>query len=252
MIPHRVQILGTPVDALSRDGVRARVDGYLRGGALHHIVTANPEFLLHAAADARIRSVMEHASLVVPDGVGLLWVSRFYGAPLPERVAGVDLLIDIARGAARGGRVAYFLGGREGVAVGAARAVSRIVPGLGAAAFDEDHDAEHPPARLWSDLERVRPTVLYVAYGAPQQELWIDTHRTQLEACGVRVAIGVGGALDILSGRLPRAPRWVRVAGCEWLWRLLLQPSRFPRVVRATVVFPVAVLRDRAIRRSAV
>lgn len=257
-MPDSVIILGTPVHALTRDAVVARCTEFLDtnrvptssdeggrvgGKRLHQIVTANPEFLLAARCDQAVRQVTEQGSLIVPDGTGLLWAARHYGSRLPERVPGVDLLVDLCRMAARRSVPAFFLGGR-GVVEAAAVSIRSLVPGLQVTAFLMDHEAAAPPRELWRELARVRPALLFVAYGAPRQEQWIHRHRGRLEALGVRIAMGVGGAFDILAGKFPRAPRWTRAAGLEWLWRLFLQPWRVSRIFRAVVLFPLAVLRD--------
>ncbi|MDP3685788.1 MAG: WecB/TagA/CpsF family glycosyltransferase [bacterium] len=286
-VPGRIPILGIPVDALTRAEVLARCADALGGERLLHIVTANPEILLQARRDRTYTSILQHADLVVADGVGVLLAARLFGQRFPERIPGVELLVGLCRlavgegptsptgfagqaplrppnvaqppprlrpagkasrdepGFAGQGRRVYFLGGWSGVAEKAARRLHERIPGLDARAFAPDHAAEESPTALWDELRAFRPTVLFVAYGAPKQEEWISKHREQLERFGVRVAMGVGGAFDTLSGKHPRAPRWIRAIGVEWLWRLVLEPHRFLRIVRATVLFPATVVRDR-------
>lgn len=266
-MPGRIPILGIPVDALTRTEVLARCAGALGGERLLHIVTANPEILLQARRDAAYGVVLRQADLVLADGVGALFAARLAGQRFPERISGVELLVELCRLAAREGptsptgfagqaplrlpgfagqgRRVYFLGGWAGVAVKAAERLRREIPVLQISAFTPDHAAEESPTALWDELRAFRPTMLFVAYGAPKQEEWIARHREQLEFFGVRIAMGVGGAFDILSGKHPRAPHWMRVLGAEWLWRLVLEPHRFLRIVRATVLFPATVARDR-------
>jgi N-acetylglucosaminyldiphosphoundecaprenol N-acetyl-beta-D-mannosaminyltransferase len=243
-MPSRVRILGVPVDRLALSDLVGRCAEFLRSGDIHQIVTANPEFILNARRNPAVRAVVRAASLIVPDGVGVLWAARLRGEPLPERVPGVELVTYLCHLAAQEGKSVYLVGGR-GVAEAAATRLRAFVPGLRVAAFQWDHRAENPPSELWSELEHIRSSVLLVAYGAPRQELWINRHRERLADAGVRIAMGVGGALDILSGKLPRAPGWLRAAGLEWFWRLVLEPSRVARVLRATVLFPLLVRRER-------
>lgn len=237
----RVHILGVPIDAVTRAEAVARCREAVVGSQLFHVVTANPEIVLHAARSVLDRAIITHADLVIPDGVGLLWAARWQGKALLERVTGRDLLTDLCRM----GFPVLLLGSRVGVAVRAAETLHREFPQANVGAFSEDHEAVYPPAALWELFAHVRPTVLVVGYGAPTQERWIAAYRETLEALGVRVAIGVGGALDTLSGHLPRAPLWMQRIGLEWLWRLLLEPQRLPRILRATVIFPMTVLRER-------
>lgn len=242
----RAHVLGVPVDALTRSEALQHCASALRGSALRQIITANPEFVLHARRDPAVRGVAAAADLVVADGVGVLWAARRAGTPLPERIPGVELVEDLCRTAARERATVFLFGGRrEGVVERAAAALRRAAPELQITAFAHAHRADDPPEALWEELARVRPAALAVAYGQPAQELWIARHRDRLAAAGVRIAIGVGGALDMLAGDLPRAPRFVRAAGCEWLWRLVLEPKRLPRVFHAAFVFPLMVLLSR-------
>lgn len=240
----RVRILGVPVDALTRREVLAQCEQMLGEPTLHHVVTANPELVLAASRDVSVREVLGKGSLVVTDGVGLLWAARRNGQHLSERIPGVELMCDLVRLAATRGQSVFLVGGRGGVAPAAAAKLRQEIPGARVTVFDRAHSAEAPLEELWIALAQARPAVLFVAYGQPRQELWIDTHRARLAACGVRLAMGIGGAFDTISGRLPRAPQWMRRGGLEWLWRLLLEPWRFPRILRATVVFPFLVLWD--------
>lgn len=241
----RMKILGVPVGALTRDEALAQCARFLHEPILHHVITANPEFILAAHADVRVQAVVGRGSLVVADGVGLLCAARRNGQRLPERIPGVELVRDLVRLAATRGQPVFLVGGREGVATITALRLRQEIPGARVTAFDRAHSAEAPPEELWTTLAQARPAILFVAYGQPRQELWIDAHRARLAACGVRLAVGIGGAFDTLSDRLPRAPEWMRRGGIEWLWRLLLEPWRFPRILRATVVFSFLVFWDR-------
>lgn len=208
-----------------------------------HVLTANPEILLRGARDQAVRRVLSGADLIVPDGVGLLFAARLQRRRLPERIPGVELMVDLCRMSAREGKTVYLLGGEEGVATAAASFLRATIRGLRIEVYAAAHAAEALPMALLEALRVLRPALLFVAYGAPKQEQWIARYRRQLESCGVRVAMGIGGAFDMLAKRRPRAPRWLRAVGLEWLWRLALEPRRFRRVVRATVLFPAAVVR---------
>lgn len=240
----RVSILSVPVDQVRRADALAACRAFLSGQACHQVLTANPEFVLAAMRQPALRALAGRASLVVPDGVGLLWASRRYGTQLAERIPGVDLVEDVCRLAAETGQGVYLLGGRTSVAQAAARVLCGEVPGLRIAAFPREHRAGDSLPLFWEELARLRPAVLLVAYGMPRQELWIDTRRGRLQACGVRIAMGVGGSFDTIGGMVPRAPYWLRAAGLEWFWRFLMEPQRLPRVLRATIVFPIAVVCD--------
>lgn len=240
----KVRLVGVFVDALTRAEVLTRCGQTLGGQRLLHIVTANPEILLRASRSPSYQALLGEADLVLPDGVGLLFAARLRAQRFPERITGVDFLLDLCRIASGAGKRVYLLGGKRRVGEETARRLRRQFPELDVRAFADDHNAASPPPTLWRELAQLRPTILLVAYGVTAQECWIAQHRRRLESLGVRIAMGVGGAFDILSGRLPRAPRWVRASGLEWLWRLTLEPHRLPRVLRATLVFPWSVWRS--------
>lgn len=267
-----VRIFGVPVHQVTRREVAERCREWLRGRRPHHIVTVNPEMLLRARRDAWFRTVIADADLVTADGIGvrwatsflrtadnlastrlavLIWFIRTLGAfflkpqtipsPIPERVSGSDLLWDIAREARDAGVGVYCVGGARQTALRAAARLQQALPSLKVSSFSSDHIATpYPPYELHVDLMRVAPAVVFVGYGAPQQEEWI--HQNLHRFPSIRIAIGVGGALDFLAGNAPRAPFRYQAHGLEWFWRFEHQPSRFLRVLRATMLFPVILL----------
>lgn len=241
-----VDILGVRVDALTLEQAVARIDGFIRSGQPHQVVTVNPEFLVQARGDAGFRACLERADLALADGVGLLPAARLLGHRLPGRVTGVDITISLMALCAQAGYRVYLLGAAEGVAAATATALQTRYPGLQIAGY---HAGSPNPAHDTEQVTRVRealPQVLLVAYGAPDQDLWIARNLQQL---GVPVAIGVGGTFDYLSGRVPRAPELLRRWGLEWLYRLVRQPWRWRRQLRLPV-FVALVLRQRLTSRT--
>ncbi|HEU5369373.1 MAG TPA: WecB/TagA/CpsF family glycosyltransferase, partial [Ktedonobacterales bacterium] len=161
------------------------------------------------------------------------------GHPFPERVTGTDLLPRLSeRCAARGYRF-FLLGAAPGVAEAAARILGQRFPGLQVVGTYAGSPAPAEAEHILGLIRAARPDVLAVAYGAPKQDLWIRQHAQALGAAGVGVAIGVGGAYDFITGRVPRAPRWMQRAGLEWLFRLLRQPRR---AWRMRVLLPMGAL----------
>jgi N-acetylglucosaminyldiphosphoundecaprenol N-acetyl-beta-D-mannosaminyltransferase len=198
---------------------------------LHLIATVNPEFVMRAQSDAVFAKALESADLCLPDGMGVVWAARRQCCALEGPVAGVDLVEPLAALCARRGLRLFLLGARPGVADELAGRLAGANPGLAVAAHAGAPDAAHDGETL-RRIEDHRADVLLVAYGAPAQELWIDRLRIRL---GVKVAMGVGGAFDYLTGRVARAPLWMRRAGLEWLFRLSRQPWR----IRRMAVLPV-------------
>ena len=242
--PEHLMILDVRADALDMNGALARIEALLaqhrnQGGPAQQVITLNPEFVWAARSNAAFRETINQAALVVPDGMGIIWASRILGHPFPERVTGADLLPLLAERCARQGYRLFLLGAAPGAAEEAARQLQQRSPGLQIASPYAGSPAPAEAEHILGLIRAALPDVLAVAYGAPQQDLWIRQHAQALGEAGVGVAIGVGGTYDFLAGRVPRAPRWMQRAGLEWLFRLLRQPSR---AWRMRVLLPMGAL----------
>jgi N-acetylglucosaminyldiphosphoundecaprenol N-acetyl-beta-D-mannosaminyltransferase len=204
----------------------AKMERFVDEGGPHLVATVNPEFIMRAQREPAFARVLASAELCLPDGTGVVWAARRQGCDLSGPVAGVDLVQPMAALCARRGFRMFLLGAAPGVADDLAERLRAANPGLGVRAHSGAPDASHDEEALRL-IHDQGTQVLLVAYGAPAQELWIDRLRNRL---GVAVAIGVGGAFDYLTGRVPRAPEWMRDAGLEWLHRLVVQPWRIRRM----------------------
>jgi N-acetylglucosaminyldiphosphoundecaprenol N-acetyl-beta-D-mannosaminyltransferase len=225
-----VRILGVRVDGVTFAGMLDCIERWISAGEAerrsHQICTVNPEFVMVARDDAAFAAVLEAADLCIPDGAGMLWAARRLGRPLPERVTGSDGVPLIAERAAKKGWRLFLLGAGPGVAERAAAVLQERYPGLvvvGSYAGSPS-DAEAPG--IIARVRASQPDVLFVAYGAPKQDLWIAMHGA---ATGAPALMGVGGSLDFLAGVQKRAPRWVQRLNLEWLYRLISQPWRWRR-----------------------
>jgi N-acetylglucosaminyldiphosphoundecaprenol N-acetyl-beta-D-mannosaminyltransferase len=195
------------------------------GGA---VFTPNVDHVVKAELNPAFRAAYQHVSLSLGDGMPLVWVSRIIGRPLPERVAGSDLIVPLLRrAAARRWRV-YLLGGAPGVAPAAAEMLARDL-GVLVVGWDDAQIAADGADRSGDSVARAKaaqPDLILVALGPPKQELWIAR---SLAAVRPAVGIGVGASLDFLVGKYRRAPAWVGRVGLEWLYRLLQEPRRLWR-----------------------
>lgn len=235
-LPRSLNILGVRVDDVTEDEAVARCERFI-AERQRSVVTPNPEIVLAAREDRALRHALARADLAIPDGGGLVLAARWWGAPLRAQVRGSDLTnLLLARGDARGWRV-FLLGGAPGVAEVAAARVAARWPGVRVVGTFAGDALEPGDAATRAAIGSAGPVdLLLVAYGASRQECWIDRNLPHLD---VGVALGVGGVLDFLSGRVPRAPRWMRDAHLEWLFRLLIQPWRWKRQLLALRFFPL-------------
>jgi len=224
----RLKILGIPVDDVTEAEAVQRIEGFIHAGRPHQVVTVNPEFLMAARRLPAFARVLQQAALAVPDGIGIIWASRWLGQPLRERVAGSDLVVRLAGLSAQRGYRLFFLGAAPGVAAQAAGRLSALFPGLIVAGTYAGSPATAEEEEIVTLIQRARPDILFVAYGHPQQDLWIARNQPRL---GVPVAMGVGGAFDFIAGRQKRAPQLIRRLGLEWLYRLCRQPWRWRRML---------------------
>jgi len=230
---HPVAVLGLPLDCLSTDGAVEALERLIHSGGTHQVPTVNLDIWLNAQNDAHLHRIIAGCSLVLADGMPLVWASGLLGHSLPERVTGVDLVPKLAELSARKGYGIFLLGGREGVAERAARQLQREYPGariVGTYAPPEQSLTRIDHTEILKRVHAAKPDILLVAFGNPKQEKWIWMHRKRL---GVPVSMGVGGSFDILVGDMRRAPRWVQRCGFEWLMRCVQEPSRLaPRYLR--------------------
>lgn len=236
-----LRILGVRVDDVTEGEALDRIEAFIQEGTPHQVVTVNPEFVVMAQQDRTFMDILNSADLSLPDGVGLLWAARTLGRPLRERVAGSDLVYRLAQLAEARGYSIYLLGAGPGIGQRAAERLIRRRPGLRVAGAYPGSPRPEEDAEIVGRIRAASPQILLVAFGAPAQDRWI---RRNLELLGVPVSIGVGGALDFVSGKVRRAPVWVRKLGIEWLFRLAMEPWRWRRMLRLPR-FAIMVLRQR-------
>ncbi len=229
------EILGVRVQAVTFEQTLQRIEAFIATRRPHQIATVNPEFVVAAQGDAVFRRIINRAALAFPDGTGLLKAARWLRQPpLPERIAGVDIVDALARLSAEKGYRLYFLGARPGIAEKAVAALKNRYPKMVVAGAFAGSPRAADEDEIVSRIQAARPDVVLVAYGAPHQDKWIARNMNRLPA---GVLIGVGGAFDFISGAVRRAPVWMRRAGLEWVYRFAQQPSRWRRMWNAVPRF---------------
>lgn len=242
----RIQVAGVPVDPVTFDEAIAIARGFLRGGGQHLIVTPNPEMAVLAAKDPEFARILGTSDLSLADGYGLKLAGLMTGGKIPEIITGVDFALALAALCEQENCSIYLLGGTDGVAEKAAARLRRHFPKLNVAGAGSGgriryrHGEWEMEGGLVRRIAKARPAVLLAALGHGKQERWIRDHMSDLPT--VRIAIGIGGAFDYLSGRIRRAPAPVRAMRLEWLWRLFRQPWRAFRIMTAVIIFPLLAL----------
>lgn len=248
--PRRPEILGVPVDDVDLPVAIARISQHLTGpdDSMMHVVTVNPEFVIAARRNKDFHTVLQRSALATADGIGILLAARILSLPIRNRVTGVDLVEGLSATNLENARL-FLLGAGEGIAAEAARVLKTRYPGVEIAGTFAGSSKDAGFEEISKQLAGSGATILLVAFGHPVQDLWIDRHREELVAQGIRMAAGIGGSFDYLSGRVPRAPAFMRKVGLEWLYRLIRQPRRWKRQL-ALPLFVILVLRARVRKAS--
>lgn len=238
-----IGVLGIPVDNLtlkkSADRIFEMIDAFREDRRTRQVATVNVDFLVNTYSgnlgeklSEQLLKILRNSDMVTADGMPIVWLSRLLGCGLEERVAGADLTPLLIEQAALKGQSVYFLGGSDNIGAVVSKQLQEKLPALKIAGYSapiidiNPADAaveELNDAMLVEEINRCQPDILFVALGNPKQEIWIARNLHRLE---VPVAIGIGGTLEFMSGRVSRAPLWVQDNGLEWIYRILQEPGR--------------------------
>ncbi len=226
MTVQRITLMGVPLDLLSMAETVARAEAAMLSGTRLQQVVINVAKLVHMRTDPDLRQDVRESDIINIDGMGILWAVRMLGHQAPERVAGIDLMSTLIACCARRGLKPYFLGARQEVLEEAMARLRTAHPSLQIAGFRNGYFTAEEEARVVADIHASGAHCLFVAISSPMKERFLHQHRDQL---GVPFLMGVGGALDVVAGRVNRAPPWIRQLGFEWLYRLCQEPRRMWR-----------------------
>lgn len=228
MLRNTVEIFGIPVDNVTMSGAIESFKSFLDGDSVHSIYTPNAEIIMEAQRDPELRKVLCEAGLLVADGAGVVLASKILGKPVYEKVSGIDLVknsfsIESPK------KLRYFLfGGKPGIAEEAAKKILEQFPLLEIAGCRNGYFKSEDEEEIINEINSSNAHILLVALGAPKQEKWIHRNKGKLN---VKICMGVGGTLDVLSGQVKLAPEFMRKAGLEWLYRLYKEPWRYKRML---------------------
>lgn len=227
----KTEILGVRFDNLTQQEAAQRGRQLLEEDKFHYVVTPNPEFLLAAEKDPEFRRVLNAADLVLPDGIGVVYSAKILGTPLKERVPGIEFAEAMLSALNDMGGRLYLLGAKPGVAEEAGRRICARYPDL---VLCGTHDGYFKDEQaILPEIAAAKPDLLFVCLGAPKQEKWMARWG---QHTGAKLAIGLGGCLDVFAGNVQRAPeRWQKL-GLEWAYRLKKEPKRIGRMAKLPLV----------------
>jgi N-acetylglucosaminyldiphosphoundecaprenol N-acetyl-beta-D-mannosaminyltransferase len=247
----RAQILGCAIDRLDMRETLARIEKSIEAQSFAQHVAINAAKIVAMRSDRELRKVVEQCQIVSADGQSVVWASRLLGDPLPERVTGIDLMVELLALAERRGLRVYILGARPDVLDRALHRIKERHPALEIAGARDGYYAAEEEADVADAIRRSRSDMLFVAMSSPKKELFLGRYGRTID---VPFVMGVGGTIDVLAGITSRAPRIWQAVGLEWLYRLLQEPRRLgKRYVSTNAAFIALVARamlQRAIARS--
>lgn len=266
---NKIDIMGVKISKLNIDQILGEINCFLNDENKKYISTVNPEFIMASLEDDDFKQILNNSGLAIPDGIGILWAARYLSwksnlknkfllrinenfriiisglslifyprfckTVLSERISGVDLMWSIAKLSEQNNCSIFFLGGFDKVGEITAKKFKTVYPELLIAGVYEGSYQEGDDYVIQELINKSKADVVFVAFGQVKQEKWIVRNLPNLAS--VKLAMGVGGSFDFVSGKAKRAPRFFQKIGLEWLWRVLLQPSRLGRIITATFRF---------------
>lgn len=266
----KIKVLKIKFDSITLNEATKKALNLANDKKQHYITTPNPEILLESLRNNKFKKILNKSDLNTPDGIGILWAAKYlhitrntnsffikilkwlysliaipfspkyFKTILKERVTGADLVSEICKNSANTQNKIFLLGSAEGIAKKTAEILEKKYPGVKIAGTYAGTPNSPDEKQIIQIINKARPNILFVAYGAPSQELWISRNLKKMPS--VKLAAGIGGSFDFITGKLKRAPKWMQKLGLEWLYRLFQQPSRIKRIINASIVFPIKVL----------
>ena len=236
----KTDILGVSLHPVSMSESLDIIETFIKEKTPHLVVTLGTEMTMMAQKDEELKEVINNTHLVVPDTAGIVWSASVLHSRKLKKVAGIELLQNLAERGSKKGYTFYFLGSQEGVAEKAAENLKTRYPSLNMAGTHHGY-FKGKDEEIIEEIKKVKPDILIIAMGVPAQEKWAYKN---LEKLDVPVSIGVGGSFDVLSGKLDRAPEWMIKLNIEWLYRLYREPARFMRMM-ALPHFVILVLKKK-------
>lgn len=242
----KIRILGVDIDKVDMKEATQRCTDAIENDKKFFVVTPNAEIVVSAGENKLLYDIIKNADMVVPDGIGVVIGSKILGDPLKERVTGIDLMESLLKYCNENGKSIFLLGAKDDIAKKASENIKEKYPNLVIAGYHHGYykgihsgsKGNQEELNVINTINNANPDILFVAFGSPKQEVFIDTYKGDINA---KVFIGVGGSFDVYSGTINRAPEFYQKHGLEWLYRVMKEPQRIGRL-GALPLFAIRVL----------
>lgn len=278
LLTEQIKLLKVRIDNTTLKEAGKKAILWAKDKTQHYITTPNPEILLKANKNLKYFKILNKSDLNVADGIGILWAAKFKELnkkaksktqiilnflfssvltaikpkyirnPLKERVTGVDLMEEICKKSCEENLKIFLLGAKKGVAKKAKEKLEEKYKKIAISGTYAGSPKTEDEKKIIEKINRSNAKILFVAYGAPQQEIWINKNIKRLKT--VKLAMGVGGSFDFIAETKPRAKKWIQKIGIEWAFRLILEPERAKRIYNAVIKFPITILKKELTKKS--
>ena len=243
----KVNILGVYVDMVNIPQAADRIMEFLDEDKFHAVFTPNSEIIMHAYKNTEFADLLNRAELLTADGIGVVHASKILGKPIKERAAGYDIARLVLSKMNETGHKLFMLGGKPGVAEEAQVNLLKDYPNLKIVGLRNGYFKAEEEQEIVEEINASGADMLFVCLGAPKQEEWINRNR---DALNVRVAMGIGGSLDVFAGRVERAPEFFCKTGLEWFYRLCKEPWRIGRMMELPKFAATVVLKGKKYKQE--
>lgn len=235
-----MDILGVRINNFSKQEILNKIFEFLNEEKFHQIATINPEFILNAQKDEQFKNMLNNCDLNVTDGVGISFAFWWLKEKLKCRIAGIDLMQEILKIANEKKLKIYLATNDKGLSdfEETKDAILKKYPDLEINGENLDILEAQLPNGSPASISMKENDIIFCNFGAPFQEKFLSGRKCDK----IKLAIGVGGSFDYLTGKLKRAPKWMQIFGVEWFWRFMLQPKRIKRILNAVIVFPIKLI----------
>jgi N-acetylglucosaminyldiphosphoundecaprenol N-acetyl-beta-D-mannosaminyltransferase len=219
----QASVADVPVHVVDMQSALARIDEFIHERTPHYNIAINAAKVVEYQDDATMRAAIQNAHLLSADGQAVVWAARLLGRPLPERVAGADLMEMLLGHAAQRGYTVFLFGARDEIVKSCVDKACRVHPNLRVAGYRNGYFKREDETEIVEHIKRSKPDILFLGFGTPAKEYFMHRHYRELD---VPFVMGVGGTFDVFAGYVKRAPRWIQNSGFEWMFRLVQEPKR--------------------------